>query len=77
MPLPTDLQPLITLLASGINDKSVGDFLGISERTLVRRIDRLYRTLHVKSRFQAGWQAALGSASSDSVDAPEQGMPLQ
>jgi len=75
--LPTDLQPLITLLAAGINDKSIGDFLGISERTLVRRIDRLYRTLHVKSRFQAGWQAALRSVSPDSMDAPEEGMPLQ
>lgn len=60
---PRDLEPLITLLASGVNDKSIGDHLGMSKRTLVRRMDRLYRTLHARSRFQAGWQAALRAAA--------------
>ena len=26
---------------------------------LMRRIDELYRTLHARSRFQAGWLAAM------------------
>jgi DNA-binding NarL/FixJ family response regulator len=56
---PTELETLIPLLAAGVNDKTVAEKLGISERTLMRRIDSLYRALDAKSRFQAGWLLAL------------------
>lgn len=54
-----ELEALIPLLAAGANDKSIADQLGISQRTLVRRIEGLYRALDARSRFQAGWLAAL------------------
>jgi len=56
---PAQLEPLLPLLAAGANDKLIADRLGMSERTLMRRMDALYRTLHARSRFQAGWLAAL------------------
>ena len=56
---PPELSSLVPQLASGANDKLIAERLGVSERTLVRRIDALYRHLHVRSRFQAGWLAAL------------------
>jgi len=51
-------QELITVLAAGANDKTAAHVLGISERTLQRRIALLTRRLRAKSRFQAGWLAA-------------------
>lgn len=53
------LQAMVALLAAGVNDKSIADQLGMSERTLMRRVDLLYQTLNARSRFQAGWLAAL------------------
>ena len=56
---PPKLESLVPLLASGANDKLIADKLGMSERTLMRRIDALYQTLSARSRFQAGWLAAM------------------
>jgi len=56
---PAQLESLVPLLAAGVNDKVAAERLGISERTLMRRLDTLYQTLNAKSRFQAGWLAAL------------------
>ena len=53
------LESMVPLLAAGVNDKVTAERLGISERTLMRRIDALYQTLNARSRFQAGWLAAL------------------
>lgn len=50
---------LIALLAAGLNDKSIADQLGISARTLDRRIEALLSGFDARTRFQAGWQAAL------------------
>ncbi len=58
---PAQLETMVPLLAAGVNDKAVAERLGISERTLMRRLDTLYQTLNAKSRFQAGWLAALQS----------------
>lgn len=54
-----DGQRLVALLASGLNDKAIGLELGISPRTLHRRLSDLQDSLHARTRFQAGWQAAL------------------
>lgn len=62
------LQRMLTLMAAGANDKHVADRLGISERTLMRRIDQMYQELNAHSRFQAGWLAALRSVNAG-VDA--------
>jgi sugar-specific transcriptional regulator TrmB len=53
-----DGDTLVSLLAAGMNDKSIAQELGISARTLERRILELFRTLDSKTRFQAGWQSA-------------------
>lgn len=53
-----ELQALVMLMAAGSNDKSIADVLGISERTLLRRITALSNRLQARSRFQCGWLAA-------------------
>ena len=62
---PPPLESLIPLLAAGVNDKGAAERLGISERTLMRRIDMLYQTLNARSRFQAGWLAAMQTMAAD------------
>lgn len=49
---------LLPLLAAGLNDKAIAHKLGISVRTLIRRIADLLGTLDARTRFQAGWLAA-------------------
>jgi sugar-specific transcriptional regulator TrmB len=61
---PVDADRLVALLAAGMNDKSIAEELGISARTLERRIVEVSRGLGARTRFQAGWQAALRSTSS-------------
>jgi DNA-binding NarL/FixJ family response regulator len=46
------------LLHAGLKDKSIARQLGLSERTLRRRITGLSTRLVATSRFQAGAQAA-------------------
>lgn len=47
-----DLTPL---LAAGLTDEAIARQLGISRRTLQRRIQALMDTLNVRSRYQAGY----------------------
>lgn len=61
---PVTGDALVTLLAAGMNDKSIAQEFGISPRTLERRILELLRALDSKTRFQAGWQAAHRSCRS-------------
>ncbi|WP_077034239.1 hypothetical protein [Pelomonas sp. KK5] len=56
---PSPLDAMVPLLAAGVNDKVAAERLGMSERTFMRRIDALYQSLDARSRFQAGWLAAL------------------
>jgi sugar-specific transcriptional regulator TrmB/AraC-like DNA-binding protein len=53
---------LIPLLAAGLTDEATARQLGISHRTLQRRIQALMDTLDARSRFQAGYQAGRASA---------------
>jgi hypothetical protein len=55
---PVAGDTLVSLLAAGMNDKSIAQEFGVSPRTLERRVLELLRTLDAKTRFQAGWQAA-------------------
>jgi predicted transcriptional regulator len=48
---------LIPLLAAGLTDEAIARQLGISRRTLQRRIQALMDTLDARSRFQAGYEA--------------------
>ncbi len=65
---PPLLESMVPLLAAGVNDKVAAERLGISERTLMRRIDSLYQTLNARSRFQAGWLAALQMRDNTKAD---------
>jgi sugar-specific transcriptional regulator TrmB len=56
---PIGVDRLIPLLAAGLNDKTIVDELGISVRTLERRVLAPLRGLDARTRFQAGWLAAL------------------
>ena len=49
---------MVALLTAGLKDEAIARRLGISTRTLDRRIQLLMRGLAARTRFQAGWQAA-------------------
>jgi sugar-specific transcriptional regulator TrmB len=56
--LPPGHEELLQLMAAGLNDKAIAHELGLSIRTLNRRILELTRSLNAKTRFQIGWRAA-------------------
>jgi sugar-specific transcriptional regulator TrmB len=56
-----DGDALIALLAAGLKDKVIASQLGIAGRTLDRRLVDLFHALNARTRFQAGWVAALRS----------------
>lgn len=51
-------EALLSMLASGLTDESVARRLGVSERTVRRRVSLLAARLDAGSRFQAGANAA-------------------
>lgn len=52
-----ELKQLAKLLATGMTDIGIARHLGVSERTVRRRIKELLDELRVQSRFQAGVRA--------------------
>ncbi|MFF2775807.1 LuxR C-terminal-related transcriptional regulator [Streptomyces sp. NPDC058052] len=57
-PLTTEDRRLLTLLLNGYTDQAIGSQLGVSERTVQRRVRRLLALAGVRSRLQLGWHAA-------------------
>ncbi|MFE7706359.1 LuxR C-terminal-related transcriptional regulator [Streptomyces sp. NPDC057486] len=56
---PTDdARQLLTYLSGGLTDESIARELGVSERTVGRRIARLQEVLGAQTRFQLGVQAS-------------------
>lgn len=55
---PADDRRLLTLLSAGLTDHAIARDLGVSERTVRRRITRLQAVLGGRTRFQLGVQAA-------------------
>ncbi|MCZ7433452.1 helix-turn-helix transcriptional regulator [Streptomyces sp. WMMC1477] len=51
-------RELLSLLASGLKDRTIARALGVTERTVGRRLTELMAELGVETRFQAGVQAA-------------------
>lgn len=51
-------QELLALLAAGFKDGAIARRLGLSDRTLDRRLHTLMKSLEASTRFQAGWVAA-------------------
>ncbi|NES13224.1 MULTISPECIES: helix-turn-helix domain-containing protein [Micromonospora] len=56
--LATDDRRLLALLLAGYTDQAIGSQLGVSMRTVQRRVQRLLTVAGVQSRIQLGWQAA-------------------
>ncbi len=57
--LAPELRPLLALMAAGMNDKAIAHELGISPRTLERRVACLMQSLGARTRFQAGYLACI------------------
>ncbi|MEV6351590.1 helix-turn-helix transcriptional regulator [Streptomyces hydrogenans] len=57
-PLTPADRRLLTLLLNGYTDQAIGAQLGVSERTVQRRVRRLLALAGVRSRLQLGWHAA-------------------
>lgn len=51
-----DRRALLTMLASGMSDRAIARELGVSVRTVTRRIADLMAETHSVNRFQLGWQ---------------------
>jgi hypothetical protein len=51
---PEDDETLIALLAAGMGDQAIARQLGISLRTVGRRVQRVQSSLNAATRFQAG-----------------------
>lgn len=50
-------RDLLALLVAGLTDEAAGARLGISRRTVVRRVQALMERTGSRSRLQLGWQA--------------------
>jgi DNA-binding CsgD family transcriptional regulator len=48
---------LLSLLVAGMTDEAAGARLGMSRRTVVRRVQHLMETAGAQSRLQLGWRA--------------------
>jgi len=49
---------LLSMLAAGYKDRAIARALGVTERTVGRRIQEMMQSLQAGTRFQAGLQAA-------------------
>lgn len=56
--LASEDSRLVTLLLAGNTDEAVARHLGMSKRTVVRRVRQLMDRAGVTSRMQLGWQAS-------------------
>ncbi|MFS8096287.1 helix-turn-helix domain-containing protein [Lentzea alba] len=54
----TVTRRLMALLSAGLTDESIARELGVSERTVHRRVSRLQQLLGAQTRFQLGVQAS-------------------
>lgn len=69
-PLTQSDAQLLTLLLSGLTDDAIARQLGMSKRTVNRRVHSLMAQAGVSSRMQLGWQTArLGWITDDPVQA--------
>ncbi|MGV9804054.1 helix-turn-helix domain-containing protein [Micromonospora chersina] len=50
-------RALLSLLVTGMTDEAAGVRLGMSRRTVVRRMQNLMKTAGAQSRLQLGWRA--------------------
>ncbi|WP_350279416.1 helix-turn-helix domain-containing protein [Kribbella sp. HUAS MG21] len=56
-PLSAEDQQLLSLAAAGLTDQAIARRLGVAQRTVERRMQRILRALDATTRFQAGLRA--------------------
>ena len=56
-PLSSEDQHLLSLAAAGLTDQAIARRLGVAQRTVERRMQRILRALDATTRFQAGLRA--------------------
>ena len=56
--LDADEQRILALMNSGLSDEAIARQLGLSQRTLQRRVRALMDRFHAVTRYQLGVQAA-------------------
>ncbi|TDD13940.1 transcriptional regulator TrmB [Kribbella turkmenica] len=56
-PLSGEDQQLLALAAAGLTDQAIARRLGVAQRTVERRMQRILRALDATTRFQAGLRA--------------------
>ncbi|RZT15353.1 regulatory LuxR family protein [Kribbella sp. VKM Ac-2569] len=56
-PLTADDQQLLSLAAAGLTDQAIARRLGVAQRTVERRMQRILKALDATTRFQAGLRA--------------------
>lgn len=57
-PVSDDERHLLSLLVAGVSDKAIATRLGVSMRTVQRRISELMTLAHAETRMQLAWQVA-------------------
>lgn len=57
-PVTAEERELLSLLVAGVTDKSIATRLGISTRTVQRRISELMGLVNAQTRMQLAWQVA-------------------
>jgi DNA-binding NarL/FixJ family response regulator len=56
-PLSAEDQRLLALAAAGLTDQAIARRLGVAQRTVERRMQRILKALEATTRFQAGLRA--------------------
>jgi len=56
-PLTSEDQQLLSLAAAGLTDQAIARRLGVAQRTVERRMQRILKALDATTRFQAGLRA--------------------
>lgn len=56
--VPAEQRELLELLAAGLSDQSIGRRLGLSRRTVQRRVRSLMDLFEAETRFQLGLRSA-------------------
>ena len=56
-PLTSEDRQLLSLAAAGLTDQAIARRLGVAQRTVERRMQRILKTLDATTRFQAGLRA--------------------
>ncbi|MEU4410884.1 helix-turn-helix domain-containing protein [Streptosporangium sp. NPDC023963] len=57
-PLGSDDLSLVSLLVAGVPDKSIATRLGVSQRTVQRRVSNIMELVGARTRMQLAWRAA-------------------